>query len=105
MDIPSFNGNPDALTWINPLLCTMGPQCWCPPVNAKPRCPSYITNFAALVRSWRNGLPRSGSIRWDNLKNIHWDTMGRSTKMGHIKLLKPLASLTPPLGTFAEIQF
>jgi len=36
---------------------------------------------------------------WDNFKNTLWDSMGRSAKVGHNKLLPSIDCLVPPLGT------
>src|SRR5271169_6597498 len=41
-------------------------------------------------------------IRWDNLENTHWDSMGRWAKVGHDKLLTMLVWVTPLLGTMAQ---
>jgi len=43
--------------------------------------------------------------RWDNLKNKHWNTMGRLANVGHAKDFKSEKFLTPPLGTTTKNRF
>ncbi len=38
-------------------------------------------------------------VRWDNLGNKHWNTMGRLAKVGHDKLLNGLVCVAPSTGT------
>jgi len=45
--------------------------------------------------------PKAALYGWDNVKNNHWNSMGRTAEVGHDKLLNPLDSGSPLLGTIS----
>jgi len=50
-------------------------------------------------------VPRTSrlAMRWDNLENTYWDSMGRLAEVGHDKLLTIVAWVRSLLGTTSQI--